>query len=58
MIALGLMARLQPQVQIFFIALPIQAILGFVLLAVTLPTIMYVFFDDMSSMLSGFLTPK
>jgi flagellar biosynthetic protein FliR len=58
MIALGLMARLQPQVQIFFIALPIQAILGFILLAVTLPTIMYVFFDDMSSMLSGFLTPK
>lgn len=58
MIGFGLVARLQPQMQVFFVALPLQMLLGFTVLAITLPTIMFVFFDNMSSMLSGFLTPR
>ncbi|MGE3230569.1 MAG: flagellar biosynthetic protein FliR [Hyphomicrobium sp.] len=39
-LALGLLARLMPQLQVFFIALPIQILLGFVLLMVGLAVAM------------------
>lgn len=35
-IGLGLLARLMPQVQVFFIAIPVQIALGFMVMAVTL----------------------
>lgn len=35
-LALGLLARLMPQVQVFFIAIPMQIVLGFLVLALTL----------------------
>ena len=35
-LGLGLLARLMPQVQVFFIAVPIQLALGFIVLALTL----------------------
>lgn len=39
-LALGLLARLMPQLQVFFIALPVQILLGFVLLMVGLAVAM------------------
>ena len=36
-ISLGLLARLMPQLQVFFIAIPLQILLGLVLLAIVLP---------------------
>lgn len=48
-IALGVLSRLMPQIQVFFIALPIQIFLGLGLLFVTLPTAMLLFaqyFED------------
>ncbi len=35
-LGLGLLARLMPQVQVFFIALPLQIMIGFAVLAFTL----------------------
>ncbi len=42
-LGLGLLARLMPQVQIFFIAIPLQVTLGLVVLGLSLPVIMQVF---------------
>ena len=36
-ISLGLLARLMPQLQVFFIAIPLQIIFGLILLAIVLP---------------------
>ena len=41
--AMGAMARLIPQIQVFFILLPIQLSLGFIVLALTLVAGMLVF---------------
>ncbi|MBB4212299.1 flagellar biosynthetic protein FliR [Rhodothalassium salexigens DSM 2132] len=41
--ALGISARLLPQFQIFFLAMPINILLGFVVLAVVLPGVMMAF---------------
>ncbi len=45
-IAMGLMARLMPQIQVFFIALPIQLLAGFLILAFTLAASMALFLED------------
>jgi flagellar biosynthesis protein FliR len=45
LMAMGLMARLMPQVQIFFVALPVQVVTGLFVLALTLATAMLVFLD-------------
>jgi flagellar biosynthetic protein FliR len=45
----GILARLSPQLNVFFVAMPAQIALGLIVLMVTLPTIMLVFmrfFDD------------
>jgi flagellar biosynthetic protein FliR len=39
------MARLQPQAQVFFIAIPLQMLLGFSIFAVLLGSIMDVWLD-------------
>lgn len=44
-IGLGLLARLMPQVQVFFIAIPLQVALGFVVLALVLSASMTWFLD-------------
>jgi flagellar biosynthetic protein FliR len=44
-LALGLLARLMPQLQVFFIALPVQILLGFVLLMIGLAVAMTWFLD-------------
>lgn len=46
-IGLGVLARLMPQMQVFFIAMPASIILGFAVLALTLATIMTVFMNYM-----------
>jgi len=45
-IGVGLINRLMPQVQIFFVAIPLQVGKGFVLLLVTLPAIMQWFMQN------------
>lgn len=44
-LGLGLLARLMPQMQVFFIAVPASIMLGFALMAVVLATMMGVFTD-------------
>ena len=45
-LAVGLINRLMPQVQIFFVAIPLQVGKGFVLLLITLPAIMQWFLQS------------
>lgn len=44
-LGVGLLARLMPQVQIFFIAMPLQIMLGLAALAIVLPMIMLWYLD-------------
>ncbi|MFC3227392.1 flagellar biosynthetic protein FliR [Marinibaculum pumilum] len=53
--ALGILTRLIPRMQIFFIALPIQLVSGFVLLAVTLTIAFDWFLDHVQSNMAEFL---
>ncbi len=54
-ISMGLMARLMPQMQVFFIALPLQILVGFSVLAITLGVSMIVFIDHFETVVAGFL---
>ena len=54
-IGLGLLARLMPQVQVFFIAVPLQIILGFSVMAMTLSAGLYWFLTNFESGLVGFI---
>ena len=42
-LGMGILARLMPQIQIYFVAVPLQIILGFITLILSLPVIMGVF---------------
>lgn len=57
-VAMGLMARLMPQIQIFFIALPVQIVLGFAILAITLGAGMMMFLDAYESAMGGFVVSR
>jgi len=54
-VSMGLMARLMPQIQVFFVALPLQIMVGFSVLAITLGVIMIVFLDHFETVVGGFL---
>lgn len=54
-VSMGLMARLMPQIQVFFIALPLQILVGFSVLAVTIGVSMIVFIDHFETVVGGFL---
>ena len=54
-IGLGLLARLMPQVQVFFIAVPLQIMLGFSVMAMTLSAGLYWFLTNFESGLIGFI---
>jgi len=56
--ALGLLQRLMPQVQIFFLAMPLQLTVGFVLLAGTIAALMTVFLADVESALAPFVVSR
>ena len=57
-IAMGLLARLMPQLQIFFLALPLQLFLGVMILSITLAGSMLLFLDVYESVLEGYLRPQ
>jgi len=44
-VSMGLMARLMPQIQVFFIALPLQMLVAFAILALTVGASMLLFLD-------------
>jgi flagellar biosynthetic protein FliR len=54
-VALGLLSRLMPQLQVFFITLPIQIAGGLVIFAFTLYAVMHWFLDAFVQGLSGIL---
>lgn len=53
-LALGLIARLMPQVQIFFVAMPLQIVIGFIALGSTVGLGMVIFLNRFESVLSTF----
>jgi flagellar biosynthetic protein FliR len=56
-LGMGLLARLMPQVQIFFIAIPIQIMLGLLVMMATLSAIMLYWMEEFQSTYVGLLTP-
>lgn len=54
-IALGLVARLMPQLQVFFIAMPLNLMLGFAILSLSLSGMMLWFITHFESTLASFL---
>lgn len=52
---LGLMARLMPQLQVFFLAMPLQILLGLYIMLIAVPAIMTVFLTKFSETLAKFL---
>lgn len=55
---LGLIAKLMPQMPVFFVALPVQLFVGLGLLMITLPPVMIYFLRYLSDGLSPFLPYK
>jgi len=56
--ALGLMQRLMPQMQVFFVAMPLQLLLGIALLAIGIATAMAAFVDALEATLGGLLAAR
>lgn len=57
-ISLGLLARLMPQFQVFFVGLPLQIILGLAVFMVTVSSIMLWFLEYFETGISGFIAPR
>jgi len=53
--AMGVLARLMPTLQVFFVAIPAQLLIGLALLAITLSTMMIWFLDSYQRQLAPFL---
>lgn len=53
---LGLLARLMPQLQVFFLAMPMQILLGLIVLLITIQAIMMTFLGDFSDGLARFVS--
>lgn len=56
-LGIGVLSRLMPQVQIFFIAMPANIMLGFILLMFLLSAMMMWFFDHFEASMVEFLQP-
>ncbi|WP_019645355.1 flagellar biosynthetic protein FliR [Novispirillum itersonii] len=54
-VALGLMARLSPQMNVFFVALPLQILLGLAMLWVALPGLILIFLRYFEGTLTAFI---
>ncbi len=52
---LGLLARLMPQLQVFFLAMPMQLLLGLIVLFITIQAILMTFLGDFSDGLARFI---
>jgi flagellar biosynthetic protein FliR len=55
--AMGLLARLMPQLQVFFIVVPLQIAGGLALFGLTLAAVMHWFLDDFTLLFGQLLTP-
>jgi flagellar biosynthesis protein FliR len=51
-LGLGVLARLMPQMQVFFVAVPLSILVGFLILAVVIATMMGTFLDYFSSVMT------
>lgn len=56
-LGLGVLARLMPQVQVFFVGIPVQIMLGLVVLVLTLSSGMLYWLSTVQDRLTGFLAP-
>ncbi|UUX50467.1 flagellar biosynthetic protein FliR [Nisaea acidiphila] len=56
-LVMGVMARLMPQLQIFFVALPVQVIMGLVILSLVLSGAMMVFLEYYSESIGRYVVP-
>lgn len=56
-LGLGLIARLMPQIMIFFVAIPVQLMLGLTILALVVSAIMLFWLGRFEDRLIGFLSP-
>jgi flagellar biosynthetic protein FliR len=56
-IALGLISRLMPQLQIFFLALPLQIGLGFLVMLLTFSTLLLWFLNTFADTMRAFIAP-
>ncbi len=56
-LVMGVMARLMPQLQIFFVALPIQVVMGLVVLSLVLSGAMLVFLEYYSANIGSYVIP-
>ena len=54
-VCLGVLARLMPQLQIFFVAVPINIVCGFLLMLALLGSLMSVFLNYYSTQMAQFL---
>lgn len=55
-LGLGLIAKLAPRIQVFFVVMPLNIYLGFALFMVLIPSIMWLFLDHFRELLSQFLS--
>lgn len=56
-VVMGIMARLMPQLQIFFVALPVQVMMGLVILSLVLGGAMLVFLEYYSESIGRYVVP-
>ena len=56
-LGLGLIARLMPQMMIFFVAIPVQLMLGLAILALVISAMMLFWLGHFEERLAGFLVP-
>jgi flagellar biosynthetic protein FliR len=53
----GVLSRLSPQLNVFFVAMPAQNLIGMAILMISLPTLMMVFLGFFENSLENFLNP-
>ena len=53
----GVLSRLSPQLNVFFVALPAQNLIGFAILMISLPTLLMYFLGFFENSLENFLSP-
>jgi flagellar biosynthetic protein FliR len=53
--AFGILARMMPQLQVFFVAMPVNILVGFLVMALMLGTMMTVFLDFFAGQMGQFL---
>ena len=53
--AFGVLARLMPQIQVFFVAMPVNVLVGFLLLVLLLGSMMTLFLEFYTGQMGVFL---